>query len=179
MVFTSCPSASAVFLLLTAPRHNPTLLISRDPLPPLRSRFGTVLLVQQGPASVRELGRNRPPAGPLASFFLLGLASFVMRSQKPSFRDGFAGHRSKVMTPSKTPLFIYTDAPRCRNPQTNTLVFSSIERTIDVPCDVDASPGKDVHFSWTVKNVSATQPRPLKDFVVNGELFCVCSKRSQ
>lgn len=83
--------------------------------------------------------------------------------------------RCELVTLSNSSLFFRsTDAPRCRNPQTNTLVFSSIERAIDVPCDVDASPGKDVHFSWTVKNVSATQPKPLKDFVVNGELFCLC-----
>ncbi|XP_028966868.1 hemicentin-1 [Galendromus occidentalis] len=59
-------------------------------------------------------------------------------------------------------------APRCRNPETKSLVFSSIERAIDVLCDTDASPSENVHFSWSVKNVSATQPKPLKDFVVNG-----------
>ncbi|OQR78986.1 titin-like [Tropilaelaps mercedesae] len=60
-------------------------------------------------------------------------------------------------------------APRCVSSQPSTLVYTSLERAIEVICDVDAFPAAELNFQWTVRNSSMSQqPRTLNDFVING-----------
>ncbi|XP_022654781.1 hemicentin-2-like isoform X2 [Varroa jacobsoni] len=60
-------------------------------------------------------------------------------------------------------------APRCVSSQPSALVYTSLERAIEVVCDVDAFPAAELNFQWMVRNTSTMQqPRTLNDFVING-----------
>lgn len=65
----------------------------------------------------------------------------------------------------------YIDAPRCVSSQPSALVYTSLERAIEVVCDVDAFPAAELNFQWMVRNTSTMQqPRTLNDFVINGDV---------